>query len=82
MTGEQGYAQPSPVGNEPRWQAGRGGHSGVDRPVLAQPGGTKARERHECHGRAPHGGCFMQQADGVFRDYTGRELPDGPDDWS
>ena len=35
-----------------------------------------------CHGRAPHGGCFMEQVDGVYRDHTGRVLPVGPDDWT
>ena len=39
-------------------------------------------ECQECHGHAPHGGCFMQQADGVYRDHTGRVLPDGPDEWT
>jgi hypothetical protein len=24
----------------------------------------------------------MQQADGTFRDHTGREMPDGPDKWT
>ena len=43
---------------------------------------TEAGECQTCHGRAPHGGFFMQQADGTFRDHTGREMPDGPDEWT
>lgn len=43
---------------------------------------TGAGECQVCHGRAPHGGCLVQQADGVYRDHTGRELPDGPGEWT
>lgn len=43
---------------------------------------TGAGECQVCHLRAPHGACFMEQGDGVYRDHTGRELPDGPDEWT
>ena len=43
---------------------------------------TGAGECQTCHGRAPHGGFFMQRADGAYRDHSGRELPDGPDEWT
>ena len=49
---------------------------------LSQLEDNGAGECHLCHGRAPHGGCFIQQADGVCRDHTGREIPDGPDEWT
>ena len=49
---------------------------------LSQLEDNGAGECHLCHGRAPHGGCFMQQAGGVYRDHTGREMPDGPDEWT
>jgi hypothetical protein len=49
---------------------------------LSQLEDNGAGECHLCHGRAPHGGCFIQQADGVYRDHTGREMPDGPDEWT
>ena len=49
---------------------------------LSQLEDNGAGECHLCHGRAPHGGCFIQQADGVYRDHTGREMPDGPDGWT
>lgn len=56
----------------------RGGLAGR----VARLENTGAGECQICHGLAPHGGFFMQQADGTFRDHTGRELPDGPDEWT
>ena len=44
--------------------------------------GTGALECQTCHGRAGHGGIYMERADGVCRDHHGRALPDGPDIWT
>jgi hypothetical protein len=56
----------------------RGGLAGR----VAKQEDSGAGECQACRGRAPHGGCFMQQADGTFRDHTGRKMPDGPDEWT
>jgi hypothetical protein len=44
--------------------------------------GTGAGECQLCHGHAGPPCVFMQRADGVCRDHNGRELPDGPDEWT